>query len=88
MAFVWVDPITKHAPRKPDSLKIAAVHIETDMIAHVFQTCIAAANKILREGYLNFTPSQNLIFETAQLISSAADQYHKEVLGYYWKWIH
>ena len=85
--ILWVDPMTAHGPKKPESFKIAAVSMSTDMVVRVYKNSIEAATKIVREGYLNFEPSRKLIYETARLISSAADCYHKEVLGYYWKWI-
>ena len=84
--FTWktVETTTVKIPR--ERRKIAAVDIGTDQISHIFSTCNEAARQILRAEYFAM-PSEELIKECAGEIARAAAAYHKEVLGYYWKWV-
>ena len=66
--------------------KIAAVDTGTDQISHIFSTCNEAARQILQAEYFKM-PSEELVKECAAEIARAASQYHKKVLGVYWKWI-
>lgn len=84
--FTWtsVEVTKQYIPR--ERKRIAAVCIETDQIAHIFNTCGEAARAIIHADYF-ISPSPELVKECAAEIAKAASKYHKEVLGYYWKWI-
>ena len=86
MSFVWKETtsITYRIPR--DRKKIAAVATDTDQISHIFNTCNEAARQIIRAEY-SINPSEDFVKECASEIAKAASAYHKEVLGYYWKWV-
>ncbi len=85
----WKAPTTVHSPKKiyGSTNKVAAVDKDTDQIIKIYTNVIEAARSILVKEYFTFSPSYELVKETAANIAEAADHYHKVVLGYYWKWI-
>lgn len=84
--FTWTSTETTTIKIPRDRKKIAAVKIDSDQIAHIFNSCNAAARSVLRVHYFT-DASEELIKECAAEIAKAASEYHKEVLGFYWKWI-
>ena len=84
--FAWtsVETTTIKIPR--ERKKIAAVRTDDDQIAHIFSSCYDAARTVLKIYYFT-SPSTELMKECADEIAKAAAAYHKEVLGFYWKWI-
>lgn len=83
--FVWKEAITVQSiPR--DRKKIAAVAVDTNQIANIFNSCYDAARTVLKVHCFT-EPSQTITQNYAREIAKAAAAYHKEVLGYYWKWV-
>ena len=96
MNFKWIEPATiKNSPRvkvKYESIeyknRIAAVSIDTDQIAYIFDNVIAAARDILKIDYKDIECGQDTIQYAACKIAEAVNDYHKECLGYWWKKIY
>ena len=86
MSFAWTTKTTTSIRIPKERKKIAAVSTETYAITHIFSSCYDAARCILINDY-SMNPSTELTKECADNIAKAAAAYHKEVLGYYWKWV-
>ncbi len=84
-AITWIEPKTRHSNRARS--KVAAVSMSTDQIVRIYANCIEAARKLIMEKYLTFTPSMDLVADVAHEIAEAANSYHVERLGYYWKFL-
>lgn len=88
MSVTWVDPTETHSPRDVrKSNRIAAVDPATDQISRIFTNCMDAAKAMVRTQYFTFDVSQDLTRDLAKGIANAANIYHNEFLGYYWKWV-
>lgn len=69
--FSWSNP--KEQDNK--GFRVAAVSVNTSMIQHIFPNVIAAANSLTNINQMYY----------AKQIGKALNQYHMQVLGYWWK---
>lgn len=96
MNLKWIEPTeVQNSPRvktKYESLtytrRVAAVNIETDQIINIFDNVMKAARVTLSYYYSEIQCNEDTVRYAAKKIAEAAEIYHKECLGFYWKYIY
>lgn len=89
MSFKWADPAELNHSNPivtNKARKVAAIDPETLEVVIIFNNVIQAAETMAKQYFIH-TPSRSLIMDVADEIGHALNKYHKECLGFYWKWV-